>query len=181
MAIILDTNCFSHVFCPNDARHEDFQPVLEWVIKGKGFFVYGGKKYLDELKRAKSFLLIFRLLRDIGKAVEIDQEKIDNYQKSVEQKEQDPDFDDPHLPAIVAVSHCRLICSMDERSIRFVTRKDLYPKGFHLPKYYTGIANISLLKDANIPKQLLQHKKKIKKVQAERFMAIIDANSAKKN
>ena len=40
---------------------------------------------MDELKRAKSFLLIFRLLRDIGKAVVIDQEKIDNYQKYVEQ------------------------------------------------------------------------------------------------
>ena len=61
-----------------------------------------------------------------------------------------------------------------------MTRKDFYPKGFTLPKYYTGIANISLLKDANIPKQLLQNKKKIKKVQAERFMAILDANSAKK-
>lgn len=180
MAIILDTNCFSHVFCPKDARHEEFRPVLEWVIKGKGFFVYGGKKYLDELKRAKSFLLIFRLLRDIGKAVEINQEKIDNYQKTVEQKEQDPDFDDPHLPAIVAVSRCRLICSTDDRSIRFVTRKEFYPKGFAVPKYYKGIANINLLKDANIPKELHHKKKKIRKEQADKFMAILEANSAKK-
>lgn len=180
MAVILDTNCFSHVFCPKDVRHEEFRPVLEWVINGKGFFVYGGTKYLQELKRTKRFILIFRLLRDLGKAVEVDQEKIDNYQRFVEKKEQDPDFDDPHLPAIVAVSHCRLICSTDERSIRFVTRKDFYPKGFSLPKYYKGNSNINLLKDANIPKQLLQHKKKIKKVQAERFLAILDANSAKK-
>lgn len=179
MAIILDTNCFSHVFCPKDIRHAEFRPVLEWVIKGNGFFVYGGTKYLKELKRTKSFILIFRLLRDLGKAVVIDQEKIDNYQKSVEQKEQDPDFDDPHLPAIVAVSHCKLICSTDCRSIRFVTRKDFYPKGFPLPKYYTGIANKKLLKDTNIPKQLLQFKNKMGKKKAEKYLAKLDAAGEK--
>lgn len=176
MAIILDTNCFSHVFCPKDVRHAEFRPVLEWVIKGNGFFVYGGKKYLHELKKAGRFIYIFSLLKELGKAIEIDPKKIDNYQERVMQKEKDPDFDDPHLPAIVAVSHCRLICSTDERSIKFVMRRDFYPKKFGLPKFYKGIANKSLLKDVNIPKQLHQKKKKIGKKQAEKFMEKLGVN-----
>lgn len=171
MAIILDTNCFSHVFCSSDKRHADFRPVLEWVIKGNGFFVYGGTKYQKELKKCRKYLTIFRLLKEMGKVVLIDNNKIDAYQKTVEDKETDPDFDDPHLPAIVAVSHCKLLCSTDERSIRFVTRKDFYPKRFPIPKYYTGIAFKYLLIDRNIPKQLHQHKKKIGKKQAELFLS----------
>lgn len=58
-----------------------------------------------------------------------------------------------------------------ERSIRFVTRKDFYPKRFPIPKYYTGIAHKKLLKDRNIPIQLNQYKKKIGKKQAESFLS----------
>ena len=180
MAIILDTNCFSHVFSPKDSKHAEFRPVLEWVIKDKGFFVYGGSKYKKELGKCTKYLRFFRLLKEVGKVIEFDQEKIDNYQNIVERKEHNPDFDDPHLPARVVVSHCELICSRDGRSIRFVTRKDLYPKRFVLPKYYKGLENKSLLKETSIPNQLHQYKKKLRKKQVQRIMAIIDSVNSRK-
>lgn len=174
MSIILDTNCFSHVFRPNDKRHTEFRPVLEWIIRGTGFLVYGGTKYLDELKKAGSYVCLFRLLKEIGKVIEVDCSKVNEYQNKVMEIESDPDFDDPHLPAIVAVSHCKLICSADERSIKFVTRRDFYPKRFSVPKYYTGIANKPLLKETNIPKDLKKYKKKLKKEQAEKLLSLLD-------
>lgn len=59
----------------------------------------------------------------------------------------DKDFDDPHLPAIVIVSKCKVICSCDTRSVKFVTLPQLYPKGIDVPKYYTSKRNIDLLSD----------------------------------
>lgn len=48
-----------------------------------------------------------------------------------------------------------------------------------LPKYYKGLDNKSLLKETNIPNQLHQYKKKLRKEQVQRMMAIIDPVSAK--
>lgn len=171
MSIIIDTNCFSRVFCRTNQEHAEFKPVLDWIIHGHGFLVYGGSKYKEELKKAKSFLKFFRLLKDFKKAVPFPDKQIDEYQKKYEKMVDNKDFDDPHLPAIVLVSKCRLICTKDFRSKPFVTSSWLYPPKFHVPYYYTSSRDSELLCDDNIDKRLKCYSHILKKKDREKLNA----------
>ena len=75
---------------------------------------------------------------------------VDAEQARIEKMVTDDDFDDPHIPAIVIVSKCKIICSVDARSIKYVAQSKLYPKGIDIPKYYTGVKNKNLLCDKYI-------------------------------
>ena len=148
MCVIVDTNCFANVFDPNSAKFEEFKPVLDWVLEGKGKFIYGGTKYIEELKKARKFLKFFNVLKSkTNKVVVVDKERVDKEQERISQIITDKDFDDPHLPAIAIVARCQIICSVDTRSVRFVTLPNLYPKGVKIPRYYTGLRNKNLLSD----------------------------------
>lgn len=174
MSIILDTNCFSRVFCRKNKEHQEFKPILDWIVFGSGFLVYGGSKYKSELQKSANFKRLFRLLKDYKKAIHFSDSMIDDYQRLYEAKIKDKDFDDPHLPAIVLVSKCRLICTRDLRSHPFVTSSDNYPKGFHVPHYYTGLKDKCLLCDANIDKRLLMHKHLLNKKEKELLISFFD-------
>ncbi|KAF5038650.1 hypothetical protein DSECCO2_552070 [anaerobic digester metagenome] len=154
MAIIIDTNCFSNVFNRKSANHKEYKPVLDWIVQGKGVIVYGGSKYKNELKKAHKYLHILQLLRDIKKVHIGNSENIDRLQEEIEANRIDDDFDDPHLPAIVIDTKCRLICSEDKRSIPFVRDRNLYPNGFQIPVYYTGLRNKNILCDKYIHNDL---------------------------
>nr|WP_294877532.1 hypothetical protein [uncultured Pedobacter sp.] len=147
MPIIIDTNCIANVFSRSSANHENFSPVLQWVLKGKGVIVFGGNKYLQELLLCKKYLTIIRFLKEIGKVHIGNAGLIDQYERENKQLIQHKDFDDPHLAAIVKDTKCRIICSLDTTSIEFVTSPKLYPKRFSLPVYYTNSKNIDLLCD----------------------------------
>lgn len=150
MCIIIDTNCLASVFERNSKTHNQFAPVLDWIVCGKGKLIYGGTKYLNELRNTCKYLKIINLLRNSGKAVLVESKLVDAEQMRIEALITDDDFDDPHLPAIVIVSKCKIICSTDTRSIKFVTQSILYPKGIDIPKYYTSIRNKDLLCDKYI-------------------------------
>ncbi len=148
MCVIVDTNTFGPVFNPNNDKHSEFEPVLNWVLHGKGKFVIGGSKYMGELKKATRYLRLFRILNTTkDKVVRLDNKMVDDEQARIEALITDTDFDDPHLPAMIIVSKCQVICSDDTRSIRFVTDSRLYPDGVKTPKYYTGCRNKNLLCD----------------------------------
>ena len=157
MAIIIDTNCFARVFSRTNKEHSEFEPVLDWILCGNGFLVYGGSKYTQELIECRKYCRFLRLLKDANKVYVCDCNKVDELQAKYERMIDNPDFDDPHLPAIVSVSKCRLICSVDFRSIPFVTSRDMYPKRFHLPHYYSGARDAWLLTDASIDSRLRRY------------------------
>lgn len=150
MCIIIDTNTFSKVFESFNKHHSEFKPVLHWVCVGKGKVVYGGSKYKGELRKAKKYLRLFTLLQSANKLVEISDEEIDREQTRIEQLVTDPDFDDPHLIAIVIVSGCKLICSEDSRADKYIKNKALYPKHFDRPRIYRQSSHSDLLCDQNI-------------------------------
>lgn len=147
MCVIVDTNCLASVFERKSEKHPQFAPVLEWIIYGKGKLIYGGSKYISELRKASKYFKIIIQLKKKGKVICVDKERVDREQKRIEKEITDKDFDDPHLPAIVIVSKCKVICSCDTRSVKFVTLPQLYPKGIDVPKYYTSKRNIDLLSD----------------------------------
>lgn len=152
MAIIVDANCLSNVFDKTCAEHEDFSPVHDWIIYGKGKLVFGGTKYIEELSKLNRIVKFVNLLKKYkNKVVILDKDLVDTEQQRIEELIEDPDFDDPHIPAMVIISQCRLLCSRDARSERFVLNKQLYPKGVKPPKYYKGKQHSKLLSDKNIP------------------------------
>lgn len=175
MAIIVDTCCFSRLFSRTNKEHKEFEPVLKWVFEGHGFLVYGGTKYHEELLKAGSFLKMFRLLNTFNKLVKFPDKLIDEYEKKFKLMITDKKFNDPHLPAIVRVSKCRLICSKDIESMEFVTNPLLYPKRFHLPNYYTGIKDTHLLVDENIDKRLLSYRCLLNKRQKEKLNTLTNS------
>ena len=172
MPIIIDTNCFANVFSPKSNKHNEFKPVLEWILIGKGIMVYGGSKYKDELKKTPKYLSIIRLLKDVGKVLEGCSETIDRLQEQIESQNDDDDFDDPHLPAIVLATRCRLICSEDTRSIEHVTNRKYYPTRFSSPSYYTSSTNKSLLTDKYVDKSL-KPLCKMNKIESERIKKLL--------
>jgi len=172
MAVIIDTNCLADVFSKSASNHFEFQPVLKWVLEGKGFIVYGGTKYKNELKKASKYLTIFRELKSVGKVFEGNLKTIDEIQKEIEAKENDSDFDDPHLPAIVIDTKCRIICSNDTRSIKYVTNSKFYPKHFRTPVYYTSSKNKDILCDEYVDDSL-KPLSKITKDQREALKRLI--------
>lgn len=173
MAIIIDTNCLSAVFNSTDKEHSEFYPVLDWILYGHGFVVYGGTKYMKELSKTK-YLRIFKLLNDLNKTYRGCDICIDEYEQKYKASISDPDFDDPHLPAIVLDTKCRLICSKDARSIKFVTSKDLYPPKFHTPVYYDGLRCQTLLIDKNIDKRLKGYRHLLNKKEKDALSSFID-------
>lgn len=174
MCVIVDANTLSSVFKDDAMKKQQFEPVLKWVLEGKGKFIIGGTKYLNELRKVKvaSEFLSMLKMRTKDKVVMLDKEKVDKYQRIVEEKVNDPKFDDPHLPAMVITSNCMVICSLDARSIEYVTRHDLYPKGVDVPRYYTGVHNIDLLCDKYIHRRY-KPLSKMKYSESENFKDMI--------
>ena len=150
MAIIIDTNTFAEVFIRTSKDHHEFAPVLEWLLNGKGSAVYGGSTYLKELKKAAKFIPVFRLLKETGKVIEGDSANIDDVEKSIKTTVNDPDFDDPHLAAIIIDTKCKILCTKDTRSLKFLKDKNIYPNGVSKPAYYTSCKNSNLLCDKYI-------------------------------
>ncbi|MFA7347827.1 MAG: hypothetical protein WCZ86_08720 [Desulfurivibrionaceae bacterium] len=152
MCIILDTCAFSSVFDPTSSEHAEFKPLLTWLTQGKGKLVYGGTKYKSELANAIKFLKIFGHFNRAGKLVEVDDETVDLFEKEISSVINEKACNDPHLIAIVIVSKCRLICSSDKRSYKYLKQSRLYPKGVRAPKLYTKSKNSGLLSDKNFAK-----------------------------
>lgn len=147
MPIIIDTNCFANVFSRSSARHQEFKPVLDWIVEGKGLIAYGGSTYLKELKGAARYLTILRYFKEQQKVLVGDSAKINEIEKQNKLIFPEEDFDDPHIAAIANVTKCMLICSEDTRSIKYVKDRKLYPAGCSIPVYYTGKNNSNLLCD----------------------------------
>lgn len=168
MCVIVDTNTFGPVFNEQNEKHAEFKPVLDWVLHGKGKFVIGGSKYMGELKKASKYLKFFSVLATYktNKIITLKDADVDKEQERIEKMITDPDFDDPHLPAMVIVSKCQIICSVDTRSVKFVTDSQLYPKCIKVPCYYTGSRNKDLLCDKYVDDRY-KPLQKIPKTQAE--------------
>lgn len=143
--VILDANCMSHVFSTTDSLHHEFTGIHNWLFNQKGFLVYGGTKYLEELAKTKKYAKIFSLLRQINKAKPCNLQKVDAEYDRIRRLMPNPDFDDPQLAAIVSVSHCKVICTRDTRSLEYIKNANLYPKGVKAPKYHQGNKQNSLL------------------------------------
>lgn len=130
MCLVLDINAFHLVF----GQHEPFKPVFDWLMTGRGKLVMGGSKYDEELAKMKKYLRLISLLKSSRKVVRANDEAVDQRTIEIVRACPDADFDDPHMVALLAVSGCKLFCSEDERSYKYIKRKEWYTNG--PPKIY---------------------------------------------
>lgn len=147
MCIVVDTNCLGRVLNRKSAEHDEFKPVLDWILDGKGTFVIGGSTYLGE---AIGYLKIFAELAKVNKIVDINKQQVDDQEAWAAAQIQHPDFDDPHLVALLRVSGCKLICSLDARAYPYLKHELFFSPAARRPRIYNQRGNADLLSDANI-------------------------------
>ena len=152
MCVIIDINTFPLVFDKNSKNHNEFKPVLDWVIDGKGKIVYGGSKYNEELKRLPKYLKVLGQLNRFRKLISINSHLIDKYQEAIEKLPDSKGFNDPHLVAIAFISKCEIICSLDKKAHPYLNKKTFYPNNSPRPKIYSGIKSASVISDKYITK-----------------------------
>lgn len=138
MCLIVDTNCFACFFDETNPNYNEFAPAHDWVFKKEGKLMYGGTKFLNEMKKAEKYMRLILELNKKGKAISLDKCKVDKEEERIKELESNPDFDDPHLVAMTIVGRCQIICTQDKRAIKFLKKKDFYPNGVMRPKLYTG-------------------------------------------
>lgn len=154
MCLIVDTCSFSHVFNLKDKNHPNFKPVFDWLFFGNGGgLIYGGTKYAGEVDfTSDTYRPLLAELNRKGRMFEMCTECVDYIEARLKKAiPDDPDFDDPHIVALVIVSKCCVVCTDEHRGPRVWKRRDLYPVGINPPKIYMKLRNAAILRtNANI-------------------------------
>jgi hypothetical protein len=137
MCLVIDACCLSRVFNVNNKEHYQFGPVYKWVRYGRGRMIYGGTKYLKELKEVKG---LSRLLTELEKQRRVEilpKTCVDSIAEEIAERVNDKQLNDEHLIAIVIASRCRIVCTDDQKAFPFIRRSDLYRKyGAKRPSIY---------------------------------------------
>jgi hypothetical protein len=148
--VTIDTNVFSSITNPGASDYEQFKPVVDWVLfEKRACFVYGGSKYREELRGSPKMLALLNQLRIARKAVVADGAMVDAYQAKLEARKLPKRFNDPHLAAIVEVSHCPLVATKDKGAMLYITKSEYY-ETTQPPQIYSGAQNKDLLCVDNI-------------------------------
>lgn len=162
MCIVIDAELFSSITGKSDKKYKDYKPVVDWVVYGKGKVVYGGSKYAREVMRHGRFSTFIAELRRMSKTVVIDKKDVDFSHKFLERSFRGKKYNDHHILAIVVVSGCKLICSVDKGLHSLVkecysteSRKTIIngcpnPGTLRKPSIYQNGEHKKLLCDSNI-------------------------------
>jgi hypothetical protein len=140
MCIVIDINVIPLVFTTESNK---YSPIKEWITIGKGKLVYGGTKYNSELKGMTKHLIFLNRLKKAGRIPEMDNNEVDNQENRLKKLISKNDFNDQHIIAIIIVSGCKLVCTEDKESHKYIKKRDLYPKNFDLPNIYSSKINLS--------------------------------------
>lgn len=152
MCIVIDPNVYPDVFRTDAREHHEYEPVLQWITEGKGFIVYGGKKYKKEMKRATRYHAIIAELDRKGKVTEVNGKMVDLEQVSLDTLIGAKSCDDCHIIAIFKVSWCRLFCSNDKRNDKYIKNRRFFSGGQKPPFIYRKRSHHPLLCKKNIVK-----------------------------
>jgi hypothetical protein len=151
MCLLIDSCCLSKVFNANNREHPNFIPVYKWVRFGRGRMIYGGSKYLKELRGVAGLTRLFTELEKQRRVEILPIGCVDVIADEIKEQVNDKHLNDEHLIAIVIVSRCRIICTDDRRAFPFIKRADLYRKyGLKRPRIYRRAKHEEMCCDKNI-------------------------------
>lgn len=144
MCIVIDVNLFPQIFTKTHRQHADFAPLLKW-INGSGRVVYGGTKYITEIRRMTQYWGMLLELKKTRKAEEVNIVMVDKEESRIKRATLGTDFNDAHIVAILIIAKRRLICSADKDADRYFLEQSLYPKSFPRTKIYRSVKHARLL------------------------------------
>ncbi len=152
MSIIIDTCTFSAIVNKDNVQHDDFIPVIKWVIEGKAKIIIGGNIFDREILRVTTFNNFLKLLSSFGKVYREDEKKIEDEITYIEALGLPSDFDDPHIMALFRVTKCKVFCTSDKRTFKYFNDNRIIEKRFK-PKIYTNYRhrpNPGILRDEHL-------------------------------
>ena len=141
MGAVVDSNTIPVVFNRKNSDHEDFKPVLCWIVKGKAKLVVGGTVYMNELAKMESYLRLVAELGRLRKIYRADDHDVDVCQSNIRKQEAASDFNDSHIVALLSVTRCRIFCSRDARSFKYIQDPRFYGQKVDRPKIYTNVGH----------------------------------------
>ncbi|OUR73250.1 hypothetical protein A9Q78_04750 [Methylophaga sp. 41_12_T18] len=137
MNILVDACVVSILFNNSNEKHSDFVPILERIKDGRVKMVFGGTHFNKELSKLYRYLKIIKQLKTAGRAIKLNDADVDAQEARIRKIEPLPDFDDPHLIAIVIVSKASVVCTVDSRAMPFIRQPRFYAKtGVTRPSIY---------------------------------------------
>ncbi len=113
MCTVIDADTFSYFCNPDSARYSDFQPVRDWIENSSCKIVYGGTDYGNHLKNHQRFLRHLTEQEHKGKIERLNNYEVDRVTDAIKANYTRADFDDHHIVAIVLISRCKVVCSLD--------------------------------------------------------------------
>lgn len=150
MCIVIDMNVLPIILNAKHNDHNKYIDVHKWVTRGKGFIVFGGTHYINELRALGSYLGIISELQRKGRTRRLIDELVDKEELRVARLLKGSGCDDCHLIAIIRTSGCRLICSNDKRADKYLKNPKYYLKRQKPPHIYRDKTHKHLLCDKNI-------------------------------
>ncbi len=155
MCVLIDPGCIPKVFNTSNALHKEFQPILNWINGRFGRMVWGGTKYLTELKNTPKYRRYLIELDKSGLVEQLPCKEVDAVADALKQIESTEEFNDEHLAAIVVVSRCTVVCTSDLTAADFLKKSSLYVdhthRGVRPPKIYSRRRNRTLLDGLRCP------------------------------
>jgi hypothetical protein len=153
--MLIDANLIAVIFNKNNERHSVYKSVLKWFVMGRAKIVIGGGRfYRNEIKeRLVSYVPLLTELSRLNKTHHFPDKDVDELTGKYKKMEARPDFDDPHIVALLCISKAKIFCSEDERAFQFIKDKKFYPKGQETPKILSlknHEASLELLNEENI-------------------------------
>lgn len=156
MCVVVDADTFAYFTNPISSRHKEFQPVVKWVRSSNSKFVYGGKTYGDQLDKYKGFRDFLTRMWQEGKTHKLNHKEVDDIENALARTITGPDYNDHHIVAIVLISRCKLVCSMDSglrnlinacysSSGRSTIKRQLRIRNSRKPGIYSGRGSASTL------------------------------------
>lgn len=146
MAIVIDSNALAMVFDNTNKEHAEFAPVKSWIERGDGVLIFGGTRFMNELGQSRHWLRFVRLLKESGKAVQINTTLVDSIEQNILTLTNGTICNDQHVMALLAAARCSLLCSLDAKSYHFIKKRMYYPKHDYINvRIYSSSKNANLL------------------------------------
>lgn len=110
MHIVIDADVFSTIVNIRERNHAEFQPLIDYVVRGEGVLAYGGTTYGKQLNGHREFREFLVELGRSGKSIEVKKDHVDGVQDFLELNFRGNDH---HIVAIVIVKACEIVSSFD--------------------------------------------------------------------
>ncbi|MGD1151584.1 MAG: hypothetical protein ABR911_01720 [Syntrophales bacterium] len=162
MGVVIDVNTLPLVFNKRSSQHQEFRPVLDWMVKDKAKIIVGGSLYFSELQKMEAYLTHIKELSKVNKVHAEKNETVDVKEKEIRDKTSSKKLNDLHLVALIAVTNCKVFCSNDKRCFSSVRNREVSKFFKFRPKIYTNAEHAprkEILCDSNLTPKCNPHSK----------------------